>query len=141
MPELVRADLVRLEDDVWLDILAWSGPVDPGRIDGAARCTPMTAEMRGLIAAELRAGPRRVAPGLVLGPVTVHDVGGQRRGAALMRARKRLVESSFRGAETFAAFQDQGDGRARLHRGGGGVPPCRDRCEPRTSSATRWGCP
>src|SRR5918994_2434472 len=86
MPELVRADLVRLEDDVWLDILAWSGPVDPGRIDGAARCTPMTAEMRGLIAAELRAGPRRVAPGLVLGPVTVHDVGGQRRGAALMRA-------------------------------------------------------
>ena len=53
VPELVRADLVRLEDDVWLDILAWSGPVDPDRIAAAAQCTPTSAEMHGLIAAEL----------------------------------------------------------------------------------------
>ena len=53
VPELVRADLVRLEDDVWLDILAWSGPVDPDRIAAAAQCTPTSAEMHGLIAAEV----------------------------------------------------------------------------------------
>jgi hypothetical protein len=53
VPELVRADLVRLADDVWLDILVWSGPVDPGRIDAAAQCTPTSAEMHGLIAAEI----------------------------------------------------------------------------------------
>jgi hypothetical protein len=53
VPELLQADLVRLDDDVWLDILRWSGPVDPGRIDAAAQCTPASAEMHGLIAAEL----------------------------------------------------------------------------------------
>jgi hypothetical protein len=53
VPELVRADLVRLEGDVWLDILAWSGPVDPDRIEAAAQCTPTSAEMHGLIADEL----------------------------------------------------------------------------------------
>jgi hypothetical protein len=53
VPELVRADLMRLEDDVWLDILAWSGPVDADRIEAAAQCTPTSAEMHSLIAAEL----------------------------------------------------------------------------------------
>ena len=53
VPELVRAELVRLDDDVWLDILTWSAPVDPGRIDAAAQCTPASAEMHGLIAGEL----------------------------------------------------------------------------------------
>jgi hypothetical protein len=53
VPELVRADLVQLDDGVWLDILAWSGPVEPDRIDAAAQCTPTSAEMHGLIAAEL----------------------------------------------------------------------------------------
>jgi hypothetical protein len=53
VPELVRADLVRLDGDVWLDILAWSELVDPDRIDAAAQCTPASAEMHGLIAAEL----------------------------------------------------------------------------------------
>jgi hypothetical protein len=53
VPELVRAELVRLEGDVWLDILAWSGPVDAERIEAAAQCTPTSAEMHGLIAAEL----------------------------------------------------------------------------------------
>ena len=53
VPELVRADLVRLEDDVWLDILAWSAPVGPDRINAAAQCTPTSAEMHSLIAAEI----------------------------------------------------------------------------------------
>jgi hypothetical protein len=52
MPELVAADLVRLDGDVWLDILTWSGPVDPERINAAAQCTPTAAEMHGLIAEE-----------------------------------------------------------------------------------------
>lgn len=53
VPELERAELVRLDDDVWLDILTWSGPVDPDRIEAAAGCTPTSAEMHALIAAEL----------------------------------------------------------------------------------------
>ena len=53
VPELVRADLVRLDDDVWLDILTWSEPVDPDRMNEAAQCTPISAEMHGLIADEL----------------------------------------------------------------------------------------
>jgi hypothetical protein len=53
VPELLRADLVRLDDDRWLDILLWSGPVDPARIGEAAACTPTSAEMHSLIADEL----------------------------------------------------------------------------------------
>jgi hypothetical protein len=53
VPELLQADLVRLEDDVWLDILTWSGPVDPDRIAAAAQCTPTSAEMHALIAEEV----------------------------------------------------------------------------------------
>ena len=53
VPELLRAELVRLEDDVWLDILHWSEPVDDDRISAAAQCTPSSAEMHGLIADEL----------------------------------------------------------------------------------------
>jgi hypothetical protein len=53
VPELVRADLVRLDDDVWLDILAWSAPVDPDRINAATECTPTSAEMHSLIAGEI----------------------------------------------------------------------------------------
>ena len=53
VPELVQADLVRLQDDVWLDVLTWSGPVEPDRIAAAAQCTPTSAEMHGLIAEEL----------------------------------------------------------------------------------------
>jgi hypothetical protein len=53
VPELLQADLVRLDDDVWLDILRWSEPVDPERIEAAAQCTPTSAEMHGLIAEEL----------------------------------------------------------------------------------------
>ena len=46
VPELLQADFVRLEDDVWLDVLTWSAPVDDERISQAAsagrrarRCT------------------------------------------------------------------------------------------------------
>jgi hypothetical protein len=53
VPELLRAELVRLDDEVWLDILTWSEPVDPERLGAAAQCTPTSAEMHGLIAAEL----------------------------------------------------------------------------------------
>jgi hypothetical protein len=53
VPELLQAELVRLDDNVWLDILHWSEPVGPERIDAAAQCTPTSAEMHGLIADEL----------------------------------------------------------------------------------------
>jgi hypothetical protein len=53
VPELLQADLVRLDEDVWLDILVWSEPVDPERIETAAACTPTSAEMHALIAEEL----------------------------------------------------------------------------------------
>jgi hypothetical protein len=53
VPELLRAELVRLDDEIWLDILTWSEPVDPERLGAAAQCTPAGAEMHGLIADEL----------------------------------------------------------------------------------------
>jgi hypothetical protein len=53
VPELLRAELVRLDDETWLDVLLWSGPVDPDRIEEAAQCTPTSAEMHALIADEL----------------------------------------------------------------------------------------
>ena len=53
VPELVRAELVRLDEEAWLDILTWSEPVDPERLGAAAQCTPTSAEMHGLMAGEL----------------------------------------------------------------------------------------
>ena len=53
VPELLQADLVRLDGDRWLDVLTWSEPVDPERIGAAAQCTPTSAEMHGLIGQEL----------------------------------------------------------------------------------------
>ena len=52
-PELVQADLVRLEDDVWLDVLTWSEAVDDERISQAAAAAPKSAEMHSLISDEL----------------------------------------------------------------------------------------
>ena len=49
VPELLQADLVRLDGDTWLDILTWSEPVDRERIEQAAACTPASTEMHGLI--------------------------------------------------------------------------------------------
>ena len=53
VPELQRAELVRLDGETWLDILTWSEPVDPDRVGNAAMCTPTSAEMHSLIAEEL----------------------------------------------------------------------------------------
>jgi hypothetical protein len=53
VPELEQAELVRLEDDTWLDVLRWSESVDPERIGKAAEGAPTSAEMHALIADEL----------------------------------------------------------------------------------------
>jgi hypothetical protein len=53
VPELVRAELVRLDDDVWLDVLVWSEPVDEQRLAAASQRAPAAAEMHGLIAEPL----------------------------------------------------------------------------------------
>lgn len=50
VPELLQADLVRLEDGVWLDVLVWSAPVDDERIAQAAAGAPASVEMHNLIA-------------------------------------------------------------------------------------------
>jgi hypothetical protein len=49
VPELLQADLVRLEGDVWLDVLTWSAPVDEQRVSQAASAAPKSAEMHSLI--------------------------------------------------------------------------------------------
>jgi len=49
VPELLGASLVRLEDDVWLDVLTWSAPVDGERISQAASAAPKSAEMHSLL--------------------------------------------------------------------------------------------
>jgi hypothetical protein len=48
-PELLQANLVRLEDDVWLDVLVWSAPIDEQRISQTASCAPKSIEMHALI--------------------------------------------------------------------------------------------
>lgn len=49
-PELLQADLVRLEDDVRLDVLVWSAPIDEQRISQTASRAPKSVEMHALIA-------------------------------------------------------------------------------------------
>ena len=49
VPELLQADLVRLEDDVWLDVLTWSASVEDQRISQAASAAPKSAEMHSLM--------------------------------------------------------------------------------------------
>ena len=49
VPELLQADLVRLDNDVWLDVIVWSEPVDEERVAGAACTGAATAEMHALI--------------------------------------------------------------------------------------------
>ena len=51
-PSCFGIDLVRLEDDVWLDIIRWSGPVDPERL-AAVACASAAAEVHALMADEL----------------------------------------------------------------------------------------
>jgi hypothetical protein len=52
VPELLGIDLVRLDDDVWLDIIRWSEPVDPERL-AAVACAPAAAEVHALLTDEL----------------------------------------------------------------------------------------
>jgi hypothetical protein len=49
VPELRRADLVRLDDDVWLDVLTWSAPVSEEQVAEAAEAAPVSAEMHSLM--------------------------------------------------------------------------------------------
>jgi hypothetical protein len=49
VPELLQADLVRLEDEVWLDVLVWSAEVDDERVSQAASAAPTSTEMHGLL--------------------------------------------------------------------------------------------
>lgn len=44
VPELLQADLVRLDDGVWLDILTWSVPVEEARISQAASAARKSAD-------------------------------------------------------------------------------------------------
>ena len=53
VPELRQADLVRLDDDVWLDIRTWMKAVDPATVRAAQRL-PIYAEMQPLMSAQLR---------------------------------------------------------------------------------------
>lgn len=53
IPELRQAELVRLDDNIWLDIQTWMKAVDPGIITQAARCSPTNAEMHALMSAQL----------------------------------------------------------------------------------------
>jgi hypothetical protein len=49
VPELLGIDLVRLDDDVWLDIIRWSETADPERLAAASACTPTAAELHALM--------------------------------------------------------------------------------------------
>jgi hypothetical protein len=53
VPELLGIDLVRLDDDVWLDIIRWSEPVDDERLAAASACTPTAAKLHTLMSEEL----------------------------------------------------------------------------------------
>jgi hypothetical protein len=53
VPELRQADLVRLDDDVWLDIRTWMKAVDPATVGRAAQRLPTYAEMQSLMSAQL----------------------------------------------------------------------------------------
>jgi hypothetical protein len=51
IPELLGIELVRLDEDTWLDIIRWSEPVDPQRLEAA--CGPRATEVHALTADEL----------------------------------------------------------------------------------------
>jgi hypothetical protein len=52
VPELEGIELVRLDDESWLDMIRWSGPVDAQRLEAAA-CSPAAAEVHEIMAQEL----------------------------------------------------------------------------------------
>ena len=52
VPELERIELVRLDDETWLDIIRWSGPVNQQRLQAAA-WHPAASEVHEIMAHEL----------------------------------------------------------------------------------------
>jgi hypothetical protein len=52
-PELRQADLVRLDDDVWLDVRTWAKAVDPATVGRTAQQLPAYSEMQSLTRARL----------------------------------------------------------------------------------------
>jgi hypothetical protein len=52
VPELEGIELVRLDEDTWLDIIRWSAPVDAQRLEAAA-CSPAAAEVHEIMVQEL----------------------------------------------------------------------------------------
>jgi hypothetical protein len=52
VPELEGIELVRLDEETWLDIIRWSAPVEPQRLEAAA-CSPAAAEVHEIMAREL----------------------------------------------------------------------------------------
>ncbi len=49
LPELLRAELIRLDTETWLDVLVWSEPVADERVAAAASKSPSAAEMHALV--------------------------------------------------------------------------------------------
>jgi hypothetical protein len=49
LPQLRQADLVRLDDNLWLDIRTWMEAVDSATVAEAAQFSPTHAEMRALM--------------------------------------------------------------------------------------------
>jgi hypothetical protein len=52
LPELEGIELVRLDDETWLDVIRWRAPVDAERLEAAA-CSPAAAEVHEIMAQEL----------------------------------------------------------------------------------------
>ena len=52
VPELDAIELVRLDDETWLDIIRWRAPADPQRLEAAA-CSPAAAEVHEIMAQAL----------------------------------------------------------------------------------------
>jgi hypothetical protein len=52
VPELEGIELVRLDDETWLDIIRWSADADPQRLEAAA-CSPAAAEVHEIMAQEV----------------------------------------------------------------------------------------
>ena len=49
LPELLRAELIRLDEQTWLDVLVWSEPVSEGRVTAAAEKSASAGEMHALV--------------------------------------------------------------------------------------------
>jgi hypothetical protein len=48
-PVLLRAELIRLDEDIWLDVLIWSEPDGSDQLMRQAANLPLLAEMHALV--------------------------------------------------------------------------------------------